>query len=327
MKKLILLPVALCLLLSLAACGEKSAQATTARHLRIGTPEANGKLTGIEGIAEKKGFLQEALAPLGYDFEVIGFAGAGPAVNEALVGKQLDFALYADVPGIVLRSKGVPISLLAVATEATNACITVKKDAGIQTVADLKGKKIAFFKGTYMHRYLLDVLAQNGLAEGDVQLIQMNNDAESSLLNGTVDAIVQTELFTLRLLEKSDAVTTIDSTKQHPDLAGQMILVGNEALLQKDPNLAPALLQALREAKEYAEKNPEECYQLLADPLGITAQNVEVLNSFTEPEQLNNYAIDITETSVAKLGASKDFLLAHKFIQKDFSIDDWKYTK
>ena len=80
--------------------------------IRIGVAQpATGQPPTFAGsslsIAHARGWLEEAFKPSGTRVEWYFFKGAGPAVNEALTNRQLDFALQGDLPAIVARAAGL----------------------------------------------------------------------------------------------------------------------------------------------------------------------------------------------------------------------------
>ena len=79
--------------------------------VKLGFPGSANFMGSIAGIAQDKKFFEEELQKIGYKIEYVPFA-AGPAVNEALATKKIDLAIYADFPGLVLKSKdiGIPFS-------------------------------------------------------------------------------------------------------------------------------------------------------------------------------------------------------------------------
>ena len=68
----------------------------------VGTPPRTGSST--VGLVNSQGLLEKEFAKDNIKVEWIFFKGAGPAVNEALVNHQLDFAWQGDLPSIVHRA-------------------------------------------------------------------------------------------------------------------------------------------------------------------------------------------------------------------------------
>src|SRR5471032_2155229 len=57
--------------------------------------------------AQLQHLAEDALKPDGVKVEWIFFKGAGPAVNEALANRQIDFAFQGDLPAVLGRANGL----------------------------------------------------------------------------------------------------------------------------------------------------------------------------------------------------------------------------
>ena len=97
---------------------------------------------GTAAIAEAKGFIADEFAGTNVKTEFTYFIGTGPAINEAISNRQLDFASYGAVPNVIGKANGLPTTILA-SYGGTNIYAAVRPDLPIASVADLKGRKIA----------------------------------------------------------------------------------------------------------------------------------------------------------------------------------------
>ncbi|HSM94194.1 MAG TPA: ABC transporter substrate-binding protein [Anaeromyxobacteraceae bacterium] len=127
------------------------------------------------------------------------FSGAGPAVNEALANGQLDFAYQGDLPALVAKAGGLPTKLILAVNRYSAIYVGVPSDSPAKSLEDLKGKRIAVFKGTNLQLAFWNVLAAKGLKESDFKIINMSTfDGNAALLSKDVDAQVSgNDLFPL----------------------------------------------------------------------------------------------------------------------------------
>lgn len=154
--------------------------------LRIGYV-GNSEPTGPLGWAKKKGILDRELQKAGFKNITFARFPNGPDLNEALVAGKLDVGSLGDTPAIVLRARGVETRLLRITQFNTTAWLVAKKN-GPRSLAELKGQKIATQKGSYMHRYLLGLLAEGKIAK-DVKVVHlMTTEAKAALERGDVAA-------------------------------------------------------------------------------------------------------------------------------------------
>lgn len=291
--------------------------------IKLGTPNASGIMGGIAGIANEKGFIAEELETLGYGFEVVGFAGAGPAVNEALIGGSIDFAILADFPAITAKAKGVDTTLIAIENSLSNCALAVSPEADYQGIEDLVGKKIAIPKGTYMQRFFVLLVEEKGLNEKDFEIIQMTNDMESALISGSVDAILFTSDNINKCVYVNKTARIIENTLDYPEFSGQSLFVGRTKFIDEHPQAAAAILKGLSRGVDYALENPEDAAGILAEAGSSSNEVIEATYGFTEDGAGERYILELTDNSRKKLDRTKTFLLNHDFIANDFNISDW----
>jgi len=291
--------------------------------IKLGTPNASGNMGGIAGIANEKGFIAEELEQLGYTFEVVGFAGAGPAVNEALIGGSIDYAILADFPAITAKAKGVDTTLIAIENSLSNCALAVSPKASYQRIEDLVGKKIAIPKGTYMQRFFVLLVEEKGLSEKDFEIIQMTNDMESALISGSVDAILFTSDNINKCVYINKTARIIENTLDYPEYSGQSLFVGRTKSVDEHPQAAAAILKGLLRAVDYALENPEEAAGVLAAAGSSSNEVIEATYGFAGEGAGERYILELTDGSRQKLDRTKTFLLEHGLIANDFNISDW----
>jgi sulfonate transport system substrate-binding protein len=134
--------------------------------------------------------VEDALRPAQLKVEWIFFKGAGPAVNEALANKQIDFAYQGDLPAVIGRANGLKTHLLVASNVRAGVYLAVPPDSDIKSVKDLKGKRVAIFRGTNLQLVADNVLKQNGLTERDLRVINLDTAAaQAALASKGVDAV------------------------------------------------------------------------------------------------------------------------------------------
>lgn len=108
---------------------------------------------------------------------------------EYLNSGGVDFASSASLAAVLSRANGSPIKSVYVYSRAEWTALVVRKDSPYQTIADLKGKKIAATKGTDPYLFTLRSLQQAGLKKDDVELVHLQHpDGRTALEKGDVDA-------------------------------------------------------------------------------------------------------------------------------------------
>jgi sulfonate transport system substrate-binding protein len=191
--------------------------------------------------------------------------GAGPAVNELFANGLLDFSLLGDLPSIVGRASGLSYRLLAGASVRGNIYLSVPADSTVQTVADLRGKKVAVTKGTATHLAAGKILESFGLSERDVRLINMeNNVATSAIVTGDIDAAIGGSQW-LGLRDQGVSRVIFRTTGGDPKYTSNSTFLGSSDFIQKYPEHTRRVVKTLVLAAKWLaeqESRPESVFQL-----------------------------------------------------------------
>jgi sulfonate transport system substrate-binding protein len=161
--------------------------------IRIGSPElgAGTSFPGANPLAVVKArrWLEEEFARDGVKVEWTFFRGAGPAVNEALSARQLDIVFLGDLASVIGRSRGLGTRLVAITGRGSNSYLAVAPGADIKSFADLKGKRVSVLKGTAYQRTFDNLLADAGLNEKDVRVVNLDwPTSKAAVVNKEIDA-------------------------------------------------------------------------------------------------------------------------------------------
>lgn len=307
--------------LVLQACGkEKAATAgsqadipTTLTYGYIGTNKQNLP-PSAEGWGFHKGIIQEELKKYGItEVKLVGFPN-GPDQSESLISGRIDFGSLGDTPAILARSTGAKSRLIGQSRIGIIGYLIGKKD-GPKTVQDLKGKTIAIQKGSFMHRYVVGLLKQEGVT--DYKLVHMlRPDGEAALARGEVDAMTNSGAPALKQIEQGYA--HLDDATKHPDLVGSSLTVVSEAYLEKFPDFPKVWNEIRKKALDDLLQHQEEYYAFLAE---IQNSTPEIAKQTDPVDKLGVTAF--TDEGLKLLEATKGFLVDEKLASKDFKLDEW----
>jgi sulfonate transport system substrate-binding protein len=180
---------------------------TSARVLRIGNQK--GWLSILKG----RGTLEKRLAPLGFSVTWTEF-NAGPVQLEALNVGAIDFGDVGEAPPIFAQAAGAALVYAGATVPRPHLeAVIVPKGSQIRTVTDLKGKRVAFNKGSNVHYFLVKLLEKNGLAYGDVQSVFLSPpDARAAFEKGAIDAWVIWDPFLAAAQKTLDARLLADAS-------------------------------------------------------------------------------------------------------------------
>lgn len=155
-----------------------------ATELRIGWQK-----NGVLALAKRRGALEKRLADQGITVSWSEFT-SGPPLLEALGAGALDFGATGDVPPLFAQAAGGALYYVGIYRGSpAGSAILVRKDSPIKTLDDLKGKKVAFKRGSSAHNVTVKVLRKAGLKPEDVQQVDLAPpDAAAAFKNGSIDA-------------------------------------------------------------------------------------------------------------------------------------------
>ena len=103
---------------------------------------------------------------------------AGPQIIAAMAGNSMDICNVGSSPMVVGFANDLNISMVYIEKIITDSeCLAVRNDAGIASVADLKGKKIGLPFNTSVHFAALAMLKNAGLSASDVTFVNIKPDA------------------------------------------------------------------------------------------------------------------------------------------------------
>ncbi len=184
----------------------------------------------------------------------------GNLVLETMAANQLDLGTGSQIPPIFASQSKNGGSLKIIATKKATTLdqeLVVAANSPIKTVADLKGKKIAYVKSTTAHYFLAKMLENAGLDWSDAETIPMTtSDGLSALLTGEVDALASYGN-AIRSAHTKGAVTLQSAATF---LSGDFYWYATPEAIA-DPKKHAAILDYLsrfHEANEWARQHPQE---------------------------------------------------------------------
>jgi sulfonate transport system substrate-binding protein len=153
------------------------------KEIRIGY-QKNGVLV----IARQQATLEQHFAPQGIAVKWIEFS-SGPPMLEAMNVGSIDYGAVGDSPPIFAQSAGAAIVYAAGQPITNGQGILVPANSAIHSIADLKGKRIGFTKGSSAHNVVVMTLEKAGFTYADITPVYLTPpDAGPAFANGSIDA-------------------------------------------------------------------------------------------------------------------------------------------
>jgi NitT/TauT family transport system substrate-binding protein len=134
--------------------------------------------------------------------------------------------------------------------------------AGIRQFSDLKGKRIALQRGTYMEYILAIAAERNGLNLNDVILVdRAQNKVLEDFVAGRVDAVMVWEPYVTQALAAGGV--SLFSTADYPGMTYTVLALRQE-FVRARPQDVTALLQVWHRAEQFVRDNPDESCAIVA---------------------------------------------------------------
>lgn len=262
---------------AIALGGPPLAQGKPARveQLRIGFQKSAVNLV----VLKQRGVLERRFADAKVSW--IEFP-AGPQLLEALAVGSVDFGLTGDTPPVFAQAAGK--DLLYVGAEPPkpqSSAILVKPESSIQSLADLKGRKIALQKGSSAHYLLVRAIEKAGLQWSDIQPGYLPpSDARAAFEGGSVEAwAIWDPYYAATELDIKPRVLTTGVGLS----SNNSFYLASRAFAEQQPAAVSALLDELTAADQFVQTQRKEAAQLVADFSGLSLATVHLFISRRPP--------------------------------------------
>jgi len=229
-------------------------------------------------VLKQQGLLEKALAPQGIAVKWVFSQGSNRSL-EYLNGGSTDFASTAGLAAVLSRANGAPINTVYVASRPEWTALVVPKDSPIQSLADLKGKKVAATKGTDPFLFLLQSLQKAGLDKNAVEIVHLQHpDGRVALERGDVQAWAGLD----PLMAASELQAGSRLLYRNRDFNSYSVLSVTETFAKQQPELIKQVIAAYEQARQWAIANPDALAQLLADEAKLPLEVAKLQLSRTD---------------------------------------------
>ncbi|AZF13757.1 ABC transporter substrate-binding protein [Pseudomonas sp. R3-18-08] len=288
--------------------------------LSAGTQHSGG---GITDVLRQQQIFERAFADQGITIQWNYFKGAGPVINEAFANGQVDLAYLGDLAAIIGRSNGLQTRLLSATARDIKQYLGVVPGSGIKTLQDLKGKRVAVFRGTASQLSFDSALASQGLNEKDLKVINLDfNAAGAALAAKQIDATWGGSNLTAL---QAKGLAEIGLTTKDLGGAGsiQAVLVGSKQFVDEHPDAVAKLLKAQQQAVQWlTDDNNKQAYIELVS--GLASYPPVILTNDLKDQQLSAiFPATLDPVFLGKLQDAVDLASREKLIRRSFQVSDW----
>jgi sulfonate transport system substrate-binding protein len=266
-------------------------------------------------LIKSKGVLEKRLAPEGMKVEWTEFP-AGPPLLEALNVGAIDIGPVGESPPIFAQAAGANLTYVAAITpNPKGSGILVPKDSPLQTVADLRGKKVVFAKGSSANYLIVQLLEKAGLKFSDIQPIYLTPaDARAAFVKGEADAWVIWDPF-FAAAETGTNSRVLANGEGLNKIGGYYI--ASRKFATENPKILKATLEVIRDLETWSDQNRDEVAKVLTDALKLDSEAVK------KATQRRQFGLKpVTEDLITEQQKVADVYYQLKLIPKQISIRD-----
>ncbi len=266
-------------------------------------------------VALEAGYFRDA----GLEVELIAPADPNDPPKLVAAGKA-DVAISYQPQLHIQVDQGLPLRRIGTLVSTPLNSLVVLADGPIQSIADLKGRKVGFSVGGFEDVLLKAMLERHGLSLGDVTLINVNFSLSPSIISGQVDAVIGAfrnfELNQMDIVGRPGRAFYIE--EQGVPTYDELILVAHADKLA-DPRLR-YLVDAIERGTQFLVNHPDESWQLFLR--GRDELNDE-LNKRAWHDTLPRFALRPAALDSARYARFAKFLAHHKMIKSAGPVSDY----
>ncbi|WP_298954543.1 NrtA/SsuA/CpmA family ABC transporter substrate-binding protein [uncultured Methylobacterium sp.] len=264
-----------------------------------------GSLKLIHSIAPH---FYEQFTPAGVTVEVVPFESPTECKN-AVVTKSVDFGTFGIAAATLGAAAGEPLLVIA-STCNRGMAVIARKDGGIASLKDLRGKRVAIWPGSTQEVFVLERLRQEGMSVKDITPVRVSfSEMHIALARGDVDAYVGAE--------PGPGVSLASGVGQLVEYpygtemgALNMVFGTHRDTAAEKPALVRQMLDIHRKATEFAAKNRDAMVAMAVAKLGQKREAIELSAPNVE------LTWQLGETEVKQARAYAEHMLALKQIKR-----------
>jgi NitT/TauT family transport system substrate-binding protein len=287
------------MLLSLMA----SANQVSAELLRLGV--APTPHSALIYLADSQGFFKEH----GLDVAMKEYR-AGPLAVDDLAADKVDVVTAAEFVFVLQAFKHTDLRMPASICMGSDVELVVRKDRGIKTPQDLKGKRVAVTRDSSGEFFLYTYLIFNNIPAGSIQVVYVApSEMVKAIAGGTVDAALSWPPYTTEMAK----LLGVNGAARWPAQSGQdyyFALVAKEGFLKKQPKTIEQFLAALSDAEGFISKYPDRAQTTLRNRLKID------IDSFLATWSRTRFQLQLTQGMLVLMEREAKWAIRNKLVEK-----------
>ena len=234
----------------------------------------------------------------------------GKAALQSVVENKADFATVAETPVMFNVLKGEKIFVIAnIEASSMNNAIVARKDVGIISPGDLKGKRVGYTPGTTSDFFLDSLLTANGLTRQEIKPVALKpEEMQDAIIARKVDAISTWNYPLTQINRQLGADGTLFYDREI--YTETFNIAARQDFVQKNPETVKSFLRALIKAEHFVTKNPDEAQSIMSATTKIDKNLIhDVWDAF-------NYHVVLDQTLLITLEDETRWAMKNKLTER-----------
>ena len=243
---------------------QEKTQQTELKTLSIGYQKAS-----VNAVIAKENKLLEKAFP-NTQIKWYEFPG-GPQILEALAVGSVDIGTTGDTPPVYAQAGGKPLNYIAYETaKPSSSAILIPQTSTIESLSDLKGKRVAVHRGSSSHYLLVRALQKASLNWSDIEAVWLSPaDARAAFQKGAIDAwAIWDPYYAAAELEDHAKVLTT-GVGLSPNYT---FYLGSNDILKNHASEINLILAQFSEADKWIWSHKPETIKIVAKSTGLSEQ-------------------------------------------------------
>lgn len=296
---------------ALAGCGKPGAANADQRVLRVSIV---GKGEGDTQVLLRTAGIQTA----GFQVQYIHFE-SGQLVVEAMNGGALDFGGMSEIPPVFAAASATQsFRQIAVSHgDVNNQVVLVQRASTIETLADLKGRRVGYVRATTSQYFLIRMLQSVGLTLADITPVALGvSDGAAAFSSGRLDAWAIYG-FPIQRAMATEGARILKTALGF--LSGNYLVTAHVDALA-DPvksNLIGRYLRVTKQAYAWAAAHQDRWAQVVAADIGVPLADVQ--DQFRRRSDFASLR-PVSDAAIASQQAAADVFASQKLIPKPVDV-------
>ncbi|OKH55905.1 hypothetical protein NIES2130_26015 [Scytonema sp. HK-05] len=297
-------------------------QQTELKVLKMG----HQKGMALLNIIKAQGSLEKRLQPLGISVQWNEFSSTAPLLDGMGVG-AIAFGGGGGTGSVFAQAGDKPFVRVAAGTGSTRgSAILVLENSAIKSLADLKGKKVAFAKGSGQHYIIVRALEKVGLKFSDVQPVYLAPaEALPAFERGDIDVWVIWDPYTAQAERTLRTRLLADNSTVFGDkapLESPSFYYASPDFVRDHPDIVKIILEELQKAGSWSRSNYKDSAKLLSALYKLDLPTMEVV----EQRGGERKVLPVTDEVLSGLQRMADTFFELKIIPKKIDVKDKNYN-